>query len=110
MAYTTYPSEAANFSAKTTEINTQLTKTRDDLKKIKNIFKIDKNEDYLTIKTLEANEKIIQIIESGLGVLNVELGLVKKTAQELEEKAIKEAEALEAKKMKEAQEENGGAK
>ncbi len=109
MAYTTYPSEASMFSSKATEIEKKLTNTRDSLKKIETFFHIDKNEDYLTIKTLEANEKIIQIIESGLGVLNVETTLVKKTAQELEEKAIREAEALEEQKKKDAQEENGGA-
>ena len=93
MAYTTYPSEAAGFSQKATGVNTKLTEIESGLKETEGIFKIDKDEDYLTLKTLESLEGLINQVSSGKTILSTEVTLVTGKANQLEEEARILAEA-----------------
>lgn len=93
MAYTTYPSEAASFSQKATSVSTKLTEIESGLKETEGIFKIDKNEDYLTLKTLESLEGLLNQVSSGKAVISTEVTLVTKKANQLEEEARIIAEA-----------------
>ena len=87
MSYSPYPGEASAFSAKTSEITEKLTQTEVGLREANSIFKIDENEDYLTLKTLESTEELLNTISAGKTLLSTESSLVTKKANELEEEA-----------------------
>lgn len=95
MAYTTYPAEASDFSSKATAVSTKLGDTATGLREVEGVFKIDKNEDYLTLKSLAATEKLLNQISSGQTLLATESGMVTNKANELEAEAKAEAEAAE---------------
>ncbi len=87
MAYTTYPSEASEFGSAAKNLSGKLETTSSSLKEIQSIFTVDKNEDYLTIKTIDLNAKIVKIIEKGKSTLSSDSVAVKNKADELEKKA-----------------------
>jgi hypothetical protein len=104
MAYTPYPAEAADFSAKADALKEKLVEDGNELIDINSIFHVDTNEDYLTLKTVEANEKIIEIISNGLSTIDSDVLLVTSQANEFERQEKERQEALKLQQ----QDENSG--
>ena len=97
MAYTSYPAEAAAFSTEALALSIELQSTKSGLNSSNSVFHINSNEDYLTLKTLEATSKIQGIIDDGVSKLDSDAGKVSAKAAELEEEERQRQEALKAK-------------
>ena len=103
MAYTTYPAESVAFNAEANTLRESIQKTSDELVEINSIFKVDTNEDYLTLKTIEATDKIKDIVKDGVSAIELDMVAVKIKADELENKERERQEAL---KRQQEQEDN----
>ena len=84
MAYTRYPEEAENFNGKATEITNKLNTIKSSLSDIAGILDNGRN-DFLSLKALETNGSIEGVVNSAIGALESDSGLVNRIAQELED-------------------------
>ena len=94
MTYTEYPNEAEKFKEKAGRIKEKLDNTEKDLQNVEKVFKVDLDEDYLTIKTLEANKKLLELITDAKENIASDIFFVNNEAYRLENEE-KERIALE---------------
>ena len=94
MAYTTYPAESATFSSEANALRGELESTKTSLNNANSFFHVDKNEDYLTVKTLEASTKIQAIVTDGCSKLDNDITSVALEADRLEKEEKERQEAL----------------
>ncbi len=97
MAYTTYPEEASGFSSKGDDLAGKLLSMGSELTNIYSVFHVDTNEDYLTLKTMEANEKILDIINKGISAIDNDIVSVNEKAYELEQEEVARQKLLKEK-------------
>lgn len=94
MAYTTYPSEAENFSSAANNLKEKINQSSMAFKEIKSILSTNEHKDYLSSKTMEANNKLLEAVEKGNGIIDSSVTTVKNIAQKLEEEEKERQELL----------------
>ena len=97
MSYTNYPKEASNFSSLAKDINNKLSNTNTCLGEIANILDSSHN-DFLSLKTIELNNKISIIVGDSMKAVDSDIEIVKKIAENLENEERQRQEALKRKK------------